>query len=130
MPGRFDLLEMCRNVQGDGNIGPVKEAIAAGANLSTATGEGLTPLHLAVHNQNVQLTVCLLASGAPKNAQDDSGDTALHIAAAAGRSDFVKLLRDAGASARLRNSDEDTPYDVAKRKGDPALIEALGCWWQ
>jgi ankyrin repeat protein len=51
-------------------MGLVKEAIAAGGNLSSATGEGLTPLHLAVHNQNVQLTVRLLESGATcKDAQ-------------------------------------------------------------
>mmetsp|Transcript_39915 Transcript_39915/g.55491 ORF Transcript_39915/g.55491 Transcript_39915/m.55491 type:complete len:118 (-) Transcript_39915:105-458(-) len=106
------------------------EEVSDPADMHQVDSSGLTALHLAVRQRQVDDVSACLKSGVDIDAQDVEGDTALHLASAAGNVEIVKMLRDSGASARLRNSDGDTPYDLAKCQKTPGLVDTIGCWWQ
>src|ERR1041385_7253398 len=72
--------------------------IRAGANVSAANREGITPMQLAATNGSAAMIGKLLKAGANPNASlSKFGDTALMFAARTGKSDAVKVLLDNGA---------------------------------
>ena len=68
----------------------------------------------------------LLAQGVPIDAPDDAGETALMKAIQAGQPAAAGLLRRHGASLEARTRAGVSARDMAVRKDDPALDEALG----
>jgi len=72
--------------------------IRAGANVSAANREGVTPMQLAAINGSARMLERLIKTGASPNASlSKFGDTALMLAARTGKTDSVTLLLDNGA---------------------------------
>ncbi len=73
----------------------------------------VTPLHLAVANQNLELAKFLLDHGADVNARDADGRTALHFAVNRRDLDLIRLLLDAKADPDAKDSAGETPLALA-----------------
>src|SRR5215510_3049073 len=72
--------------------------IRAGANVSAANREAVTPMQLAAINGSARMLERLIKAGANPNVSlSKFGDTALMLAARTGKTDAVKLLLDNGA---------------------------------
>ena len=67
--------------------------------VNAADDHGLTPLHHASLDENVEVVVALLEAGADASAGDDEGTTALHIAATLSNVALARALLDGGAGA-------------------------------
>jgi len=83
-----------------GDLAGARAGLAAGCDASAANAKGMTPLMLAVWQQDaVDLVAALLAAGADVAAhQPSSGWTAATFAAVGGRTESLRLLLAHGAS--------------------------------
>ena len=91
--------------------------LANGANPNARDEKGLTPLHYAVINGNLELMKLLLESGADPDAQSRTGYSPLHAAAALSEYAAAKILLDSGAEADIANRRGWTPLMEAARLG-------------
>jgi len=95
------------------NIEPVKQAIAAGADLDAKMQGGYTPLHLAAIYDHKEIAEILIAEGADVNAKNKRDMTPLHQAARSGRKEIAELLIAKGADVNARDENSLTPLDQA-----------------
>jgi serine/threonine-protein phosphatase 6 regulatory ankyrin repeat subunit B len=71
-----ESIDACSNY----NLEIVKELLAKGADVSTTTSSGYTPLHLACSKSNLKMIAkLLLDNGANVNTTNEDGDTPLSI---------------------------------------------------
>lgn len=105
-------------------IDMVRLLIDHGANVNTASSQGITPLDEAAMRGQADAIALLLAKGADLNARDDKGDSALLWALMMGRTDAAVALINAGADVNIGNAQGVTPLAVVKRR-DNAKLEAL-----
>ena len=90
-------------------------------------GNGLTPLYMAVLNENVQLASMLLIHGAdPDLAVDER--TPLAKAAIKGNIDLVHTLILHHANPHIEDSDGDTPYSFAEKYNHTEVLICLSDW--
>jgi ankyrin repeat protein len=68
----------------------------------------------------------LLAEGVPADTPDDQGETALMKSIEAGQRDAAALLRRHGASLDVKNRAGVSARDMAAKKDDAELDQALG----
>src|SRR5215813_3044540 len=94
-------------------------ALAALAN----AGDGSTPLHLAVYNDDAETAVRLIRGGADVNAANDLGVTPLWIASQNGDAALVRTLLQAGANPNAALVSRETPVMVAARSGYPDIVD-------
>src|SRR4051812_41114582 len=81
-----------------GDVTAVKAALKQGADVNAAQGDGLTALHLAAQEGNLEITKVLLAAKANVEAKTKIGDyTPLHLAASGAHLTVVQALLAAGA---------------------------------
>jgi ankyrin repeat protein len=98
-------------------------------NLTELRGE--TPLLVAAASSSAAIVEHLLARYPKVNvhAVDDDGNSALHLAVVDGRGEdgarIVRVLLKHGADPQLRNIAEETPLDIARRRKEQLLIDAL-----
>jgi ankyrin repeat protein len=92
---------------------------------------GRTPLLVASDNLSDEIVEHLLTKY-PKvdvNAVDHEWNSGLHLAVSADSAEagcrIVQLLLKHGADPDLRNSNEETPLDIARRRKEKLLIDAL-----
>ena len=101
--------------------------IRAGAKVSTANREGVTPMQLAALNGNAAIIEKLIKAGANPNAPlTKYGDTALMMAARTGKPAAIKLLLDNGAQVNAKETWGDTTalmWAVSERH--PAAVKML-----
>jgi len=95
------------------NIEPVKQAIAAGADLDAKMQGGYTPLHLAAIYDHKEIAEILIAEGADVNAKNKRDMTPLHQAARSGRKEIAELLIAKGADVNAKDENSLTPLDQA-----------------
>ena len=77
----------------------VKVILEAGLDINVHDHDGLTPLHYAAKNQDVDVVKMIInTSGADVRAVDKGKQTPLHIAARFSNIDIVQLLIDNGVS--------------------------------
>lgn len=87
---------------------------------------GVSPLMLAVGDENIKSVGVLLASGADPNVTDPLRKTsALHIAATTGNESMMQLLLAFGASIDSKNEDNATPLDLAEKSSNSSKCVEL-----
>ncbi|KAI1887927.1 hypothetical protein AGOR_G00195520 [Albula goreensis] len=95
-------------------------------NRTTENGKsGFTPLHIAAHYGNVNVSTLLLNRGAAVNFTARNGITPLHVASKRGNSSMVRLLLDRGAQIDAKTRDGLTPLHCAARSGHDQTVELL-----
>jgi ankyrin repeat protein len=82
----------------------VRLLLTAGADVTAATREGVTPLALAAINGSPAMTETLLKAGATPNVTLPEGETILMSAARTGQPEVLRLLLKAGADLNARES--------------------------
>jgi tetratricopeptide (TPR) repeat protein len=87
--------------------------------------KGLTPLHVAIGLNNVDIVRLLLTLGADVKAASDDGTTPLHWAAFMNARDVVALLIEKGADANVRDRKGQTPLQVALNENAREVVALL-----
>lgn len=116
------VLDLSRGNDQDGKV--FDFLVSKGASLTAAGSDGLTPIHAAAYQRNVDSVNRLLAHGVSPNLRARTGDTPLHAAVFSGDPKTVAALLNSGADVNLRNGRGDTPLHLALRlaglPGNPA----------
>jgi ankyrin repeat protein len=131
---------------GGGYIETARVLIENGAEINVKGEYGLTPLHMAVSDQNTRVTwtedasmsntsgedadavgtvVLLLKSGADVNAKADCDLTPLHMAAKYGHKETAALLIKYGADIDARFKDSITPLFFAEEGGHKEIADLI-----
>ncbi|WMT84105.1 ankyrin repeat domain-containing protein [Wolbachia endosymbiont of Listronotus oregonensis] len=69
----------------------IQALIGAGANVRAEVTYGLSPLHFAAGNGNLEIVKCLVEAGAGINFCDSCGSTPLHLAAQYGKKGYSNV---------------------------------------
>ena len=85
---------------------------------------GITPLHYACIEEDLDMVECLLEHTADPSLQDIDGWTPLHIAAATNNHQLAVRLLAEGADPCLLNNDQETASDVAEEEEIHSLLHA------
>ena len=108
----------------NGDVASVRYLLKKGADVNVSNRAGLTPLMLAVHDQ--EKLVLLLEAGANVNAVSAEGKSALILAAAQKRAfAAVKLLVGKGAQVNQQDKRGGTALLMAARNGDVESLQLL-----
>ena len=104
-----------------------RKLISHGADVCAAKlNDGVTPLHYAVFNGNVQIIPLLITNGADPGAKRESGYTPLHDAALGDSTDAIEQLLLAGADKEATVvPSKSTPLLSAVRSGKLACVTIL-----
>ena len=85
-----------------GHVDGARDLLAHGADVNARSADGLTALHVAVAEGQVEVLVALLAApGIDPNLPDAMGMTSLHYAAQRGRVEVTRQLLEVGANPLL-----------------------------
>ncbi|XP_072777660.1 protein phosphatase 1 regulatory subunit 12C isoform X2 [Taeniopygia guttata] len=90
--------------------------------LGGANADGISALHQACIDENMEVVQFLVESGADVNQADNEGWTPLHVAAACGCHHIAQYLLSHGADVTALTCDLELPLEVAE---DEALEELL-----
>ncbi|KAK6300392.1 hypothetical protein J4Q44_G00284900 [Coregonus suidteri] len=90
--------------------------------VNCANADGITALHQACIDGNMEVMVFLLAQGANINQVDSEGWTPLHVAATCGNLEITDFLLQQGASLTAVNCDGDVPLDIAEDEATESLL--------
>ncbi|EDW46527.1 protein phosphatase 1 regulatory subunit 16A isoform X1 [Drosophila sechellia] len=88
-----------------------------------ANEDGLTAMHQACIDNNVEMLQLLLEYGANVDAQDSDKWTPLHAAATCGHLELVRILIRHGANLLAVNTDGNMPYDLCDDENTLDFIE-------
>ncbi|KAM9302332.1 protein phosphatase 1 regulatory subunit 12A-like [Gastrophryne carolinensis] len=102
----------------------VRELLAAGAPINGTNVDGLTALHQACIDENIDMVQFLVESGASVNQQDNEGWTPLHAAASCGFVSIAQYLISKGANVAIVNSEGELPLDVAHESAMEKLLKS------
>ncbi|XP_041963918.1 ankyrin-2 [Alosa sapidissima] len=95
-------------------------------NRTTENGKsGFTPLHIAAHYGNVNVSTLLLNRGAGVDFTARNGITPLHVASKRGNTNMIALLLDRGGQIDAKTRDGLTPLHCAARSGHDPAVELL-----
>jgi ankyrin repeat protein len=87
--------------------------------------DGTTPLHWAVHQDDLEKAAALVQAGADVKAANRYGVTPLSLACTNGTGAMVELLLKAGADSNTVLPGGETVLMIAARTGKPAAVQAL-----
>ncbi len=104
---------------------PMMQYGAYGQQPSFEANQDVTPLLVAVANQNLELVKFLLAHGADVNARDANGRTPLHFAVNRRDPDLIRVLLDAKADVNAKDSAGETPLAMAEKLPDNRNIYSV-----
>ncbi|KAL2097686.1 hypothetical protein ACEWY4_006893 [Coilia grayii] len=93
--------------------------------VNRTTESGFTPLHIAAHYGNVNVSTLLLNRGAGVDFTARNGITPLHVASKRGNTNMIALLLDRGAQIDAKTRDGLTPLHCAARSGHDPAVELL-----
>jgi ankyrin len=101
--------------------------IRAGAKVSVANREGVTPMQLAAMNGSAAMLRRLLSAGADPNAPlTQYGDTALMMASRTGKTDAIRVLLESGANVNAKEKwGGTTPLMWAVAEHHPDAVKVL-----
>ncbi|XP_041986643.1 protein phosphatase 1 regulatory subunit 12B isoform X2 [Aricia agestis] len=97
-----------------GDKDEVQRLLRMGADINTANVDGLTALHQACIDDNLEMVEFLVENGADVNRGDNEGWTPLHATASCGFLSIARYLLENGADVAAVNSDGELPLDIAK----------------
>jgi len=103
----------------------IRTLLDARADVNAAQADGMTALHWAVYNDDVDTARLLVRSGANVNAANRYGVPPLSLACTNGNADLVKLLLGAGADANASAQGGETVLMTAARAGSLEAVKAL-----
>ncbi|MDE3156882.1 MAG: ankyrin repeat domain-containing protein [Acidobacteriota bacterium] len=104
----------------------VKTLLQQGGDVNAAQGDGMTALHWAALNGDVDLVQMLVYAGANLDATTRLGGyTPLHLAARDGRAAVVEALLKAGASTKTATTSGTTALMLAAGSGSVPAVTAL-----
>ena len=114
----------------DGDVASIQSHYAAGENLSAGDDTGLTPLHIAAQNGQLEAIQLLLTLGVDTNATDKYGNgslwTATHYACLASATErnhsIVRILLEGGADPDNKNNSNRSPRDISQRSNQVLQI--------
>ncbi|XP_048373040.1 protein phosphatase 1 regulatory subunit 12C isoform X5 [Sphaerodactylus townsendi] len=86
--------------------------------------DGISALHQACIDENMEVVEFLVKNGADVNQADNEGWTPLHVAASCGYIEIAQYLLDHGANIAAVNSDGDVPLDIAEADNMEALLRS------
>ena len=108
------------------NATAIRELLKQGADVNAAQGDGMTALHWAASNGDVELTQMLLYAGANVRATTRiSGYTPLFLASREGHPQVVAALLKAGADAKATSVTGSTPLMLAAAAGAAEAVQLL-----
>ena len=111
-------------MRGDGD--QLLSLLEHGADANEAQGDGMTALHWAVTNQDVESARSLIYAGANVRATTRlNAVTPLWLAAQSGDAVMVYMLLDNKAEADAPNGDGVTPLMIASASGNPDVVHIL-----
>jgi len=96
-----------------GNEEFTKLILSKGGDVNSISGQGYSPLHMAVIGDFLTLADILIKAGADINAVDEDSLTPLHMAARDGQGELALLLVKAGANLHATNREGKTPELLA-----------------
>ncbi|XP_045543328.1 ankyrin-3 isoform X9 [Salmo salar] len=96
-----------------------------GANTNATTRQGITPLHLASQEGNVDIVTLLLAKDATISLGNKSGLTPLHLAAQDDKVNVAEVLVNQGATVDPETKMGYTPLHVACHYGNVKMVNFL-----
>lgn len=109
-----------------GQLEEVRGLIADGADINQPSESGVSPLHVAVINNQDDIAEVLVLAGANVNVPDAStGASPLHLSALYGRTKIATLLIRKGANVNANMKFNISPLLVAAQFNHPELIELL-----
>jgi ankyrin repeat protein len=100
-------------------------AVIRDADVNAAQADGMTALHWAVYQDDVDTAKRLLTAGANAKAANRYGVTPLSLACSNGNTALVDLLLTAGANPNAPLPGGETPLMTAARTGKLAPVKAL-----
>ncbi|XP_069753251.1 protein phosphatase 1 regulatory subunit 12A-like isoform X2 [Narcine bancroftii] len=100
-----------------GDQDEVEKLLQKGADINYTNVDGLTALHQACIDENLNMVTFLLDHGANVNQPDNEGWTALHAAASCGFMEITQYLIKQRANVAAVNSEGELPIDIAQ--GEP-----------
>ncbi|CAH1112486.1 unnamed protein product [Psylliodes chrysocephalus] len=104
----------------------VLELLHKGADINTANVDGLTALHQACIDDNLDMVEFLVENGADVNRGDNEGWTPLHATASCGFLSIAKYLIEKGAHVAAVNNDGQLAIDIAEcQKMEELLKEEI-----
>jgi ankyrin repeat protein len=103
----------------------VRALISQRVDVNAPQPDGMTALHWAVYQDDLDLSTLLLRAGANVKAASRYGVTPLSLACTNGNGGIVELLLKAGADANAPLPGGETPLMTAARTGAPAVVKAL-----
>ena len=104
----------------------VRTLIKNGADVNAAQGDGMTALHWAARNGDLELTRVLLFAGANVKASTRLGGyTPLLLAAQQGHAGVIAALITAGSDVKAANTLGTTPLMLAAASGDAHAVTML-----
>lgn len=86
--------------------------------------DGISALHQACIDENMEVVEFLVINGANMNQADNEGWTPLHVAASCGYIEIAQYLLDHGANIAAVNSDGDVPLDIAEADSMETLLRS------
>ena len=111
------------------DVAAVRTLLEEGADPNVAQGDGLSALHLAAQEGNLEIAELLLAAGAKVGAKTQIGEyTPLHLASEGAHASVVRALLEAGADpAAVTTTTGVTPLHLAAKTvhGEGAVRELL-----
>ncbi len=111
-----------------GDVAAVRSLLEEGADPNVAQGDGLTALHLAVQEGNLEMAEVLLGAGARVEAKTRIGGyTPLHLASRGAHTSVVRALIEAGADpGAVTTTTGVTPLHLAAKAMDgEGAVKAL-----
>ncbi|XP_078093400.1 protein phosphatase 1 regulatory subunit 12C-like [Mustelus asterias] len=99
------------------------EMLKGGADVDCANTDGISALHQACIDENLEMVEFLLAHNANVDLSDNEGWTPLHVAASCGYSEIVECLISHGANIAAVNSDGQLPIDLAEEDYMETLLQ-------
>ncbi|XP_078530366.1 protein phosphatase 1 regulatory subunit 12A isoform X4 [Lissotriton helveticus] len=106
-----------------GDSEEVFKLLDRGADINYANVDGLTALHQACIDDNIDMVKFLVEHGANINQPDNEGWIPLHAASSCGYLDIAEYLISQGANVGAVNSEGDTPLDIAEEEAMEELLQ-------